>query len=239
MGQTIDRVQALTFDVFGTTVDWHTSVAAEAARIGARRGVEADWAVFATAWRSKYRPFMDRVRNHELPWMKFDALHRLSLEEVLEELGIEGLTGPDQDELNEVWQRLRAWPDAVAGLSRLRSRYLVAALSNGNLGQLTRMAKHAALPWDCILSAELARAYKPDPAVYRLASDLLDLEPFEIMMVAAHTYDLDGARSAGMRTAFVKRPDEFGTTRRQEPENLDGFDVVVGSFTELADALGA
>ncbi|MGH2819709.1 MAG: haloacid dehalogenase type II [Actinomycetota bacterium] len=231
--------QALTFDVFGTTVDWHRSVAKEAARIGTRAGIEADWPALTNSWRGKYRPFMDRVRNGALPWMKFDALHLLSLEEVLDEFAIDGFSEADKAELNSSWQRLDPWPDTVAGLGRLRARYIVAALSNGNLGLLTRMAKHAGLPWDCILSAEMAHAYKPDPAVYALAADLLDVEPSEILMVAAHDYDLDAARSSGMGTAYVRRPREFGDAGKPEPQRLEGYDLVVGSFEELADALGA
>jgi 2-haloacid dehalogenase len=235
----LSDAKALTFDVFGTTVDWHGSIVSEAARIGGRAGVAADWPALANAWRSKYRPFMDRVRNNELPWMKFEALHRLSLDETLAEMGIDGFSERDRDELNGVWEHLRPWPDAVDGLLRLRSRYLVAPLSNGHMALLARMAKHGGLPWDCILSAELAHAYKPDPAVYRMAADLLDLELSDIVMVAAHTYDLEAAGSLGMGTVLVRRPDEFGPAGPPQPVRDEGFDLVVDGFTELADALGA
>jgi 2-haloacid dehalogenase len=235
----IKSVKALTCDVFGTVVDWRASVIAEASRLGEKKGIDAAWGRFADAWRAGYKPAMDRVQRGELPWMKLDAIHRMLLDRLLVEFHIAGLTEAEKEELNLAWHRLRPWPDSVSGLARLRKRYVVAALSNGNMALLTHMAKNAGLPWDCILSAELARHYKPDREVYRLAADLLELRPEEIMMVAAHKDDLQGARAVGFRTAFVRRPLEFGAEGRPDLEPDPAFDVVAGDLNDLADKLGA
>lgn len=199
-------IKALTVDVFGTVADWYSTIVRE----GERLGYDADWARFAKAWRSGYEPAMSRVRSGELPWTKIDALHRMILDAVLKDFSLSEWSEDERRGFNRVWHRLDPWPDVVGGLLRLKSKYIVAALSNGNMSLLTNMAKRAGIPWDCILSAELARHYKPDRAVYEMAAHLLDLEPPSIMMVAAHRHDLEGARAVGFRTAFIARPLEWG-----------------------------
>lgn len=232
-------VKALVFDVFGTVVDWRSSIIDEGARLNRERGFAVDWARFADAWRGQYQPSMDRVRRAEIPWTGLDALHRLALDELLISFGIGGLTEDEKAELNRVWHRLRPWPDSVAGLTRLRRHFVLATLSNGNVALLVNMAKRAGLPWDCILSAELAKAYKPDRAVYRLAVDLLGLQPEQVMMVAAHQSDLRAARAVGLRAAFVPRPLEFGPGRAPDPSPDPEFDIVATDFGDLARQLGA
>ncbi|MDP9375422.1 MAG: haloacid dehalogenase type II [Chloroflexota bacterium] len=236
-------VRALAFDVFGTVVDWRGTIIREGAALNREKGLDVDWPRFADAWRGRYRPSMDRVMRGELPWTGLDALHRLALDDLLAEFGVAGLKEADKDRLNRVWHRLDPWPDAVAGLARLKARFILATLSNGNVALLVNMAKRAGLPWDCILSAELARAYKPDPAVYRMAADLLGLRPHEVMMVAAHPDDLRAARAQGLRTAFVPRPLEFGPapggSPAPDPTPDSDFDVVAADFLDLARRLGA
>ena len=234
----LPEIKALTFDVFGTVVDWRTSIIGEGERLTREKGIDVDWAAFADAWRGGYEPAMDRVRRGQLPWTKIDALHRMILDRLLEEFGIRGLSEEEIDHLNRVWHRLIPWPDAVEGLRRLRSRYVVAALSNGNVALLVNMAKHAGLPWDCVLSAENARHYKPDPEVYETAAELLDLPPPRILMVAAHVHDLEGARAAGYRTAFVPRLLEYGPEGNPDREADRPFDVNAPDFAGLARLLG-
>jgi 2-haloacid dehalogenase len=238
MKSRVRRVRALVFDVFGTVVDWRGSVIREGRRFGRAHGIAIDWGVFADAWRGRYHPSMQRVRTGELPWTGLDALHRASLDALLGEFGIAGLPDDAIDHLNRVWHRLAPWPDARRGLRLLRRRYTIATLSNGNVALLTAMAKHSSLPWDCILSAELFRHYKPDPEVYTGAATLLGLAPGEVMMVAAHHNDLEAARACGLATAFVSRPLEFGRGARQEPRVARYVDVVAGDFVELAARLG-
>ena len=233
------EIKALTFDVFGTVVDWRSSIIEEGRELGRSKGLDVDWARFADAWRGKYGPSMDRVRRSDIPWQNLDALHRASLDDLLVEFGIEGLSEPEKDHLSRAWHRLRPWPDAVPGLTRLRARYVLATLSNGNVALLVNMAKRAGLPWDCILSAELARAYKPDPAVYRMAADLLGLPPAQVMMVAAHAGDLRAAAATGLRTAYVPRPLEWGPDGTPAESPAPSFDVVATDFNDLADKLGA
>jgi len=235
----IPHVQALTFDVFGTVVDWRGSIIAEGEALNRTKGLTVDWGAFADAWRRMYSPSMDRVRRGELPWTNLDGLHRMSLEELLPRFGLDGLSEAELDHLNRVWHRLRPWPDAAPGLARLRTRYIVATLSNGNVALLTNMAKRAGLPWDCILSAELVRAYKPDPVVYTSAATFLGLPPDQVMMVAAHPADLRAARAAGLRTAYVPRPLEWGPGHTAEPVPEGEFDVTARDFLDLADKLGA
>ncbi len=231
--------KALTFDIFGTVVDWRTTVIEEASRLGMAKGSNVDWAEFADAWRGGYKPAMDRVRNGELPWMNLDAIHRMILDRILEEFAVTGVTEREREQLNRVWHRLRPWPDAVDGVARLRRRFIVAALSNGNMALLTNLSKNADLSWDCILSAELARHYKPDKEVYLMAARLLGLRPDEVMMVAAHKDDLLGARAVGFRTAFVLRPLEYGPGGKPDPEPDPSFDVIAGDLNDLAEKLGA
>ncbi len=230
-------VQALTFDVFGTVVDWRGSIIREGEALGATHGLEVDWAAFADAWRGGYRPSMARVRSGELPWTKLDALHRMILDELLEKHGISTLSEAGKQHWNRVWHRLTPWPDSVPGLTRLRQHYVLATLSNGNVALLTNMAKHGSLPWDCILSAEIVRHYKPDPETYLGAAELLGLQPSEVMMVAAHKSDLKAAQAVGLRAAFVPRPLEFGPGVEVDVEPDPDFDVHARDFNDLADQL--
>jgi 2-haloacid dehalogenase len=231
-------VKALIFDVFGTVVDWRGSVIREGEELGRKKNLDVDWAAFADEWRGRYAPSMDRVRRGELPWTNLDALHHASLEELLEEFEIEGLSEEEIDHLNKVWHRLDPWPDSVAGLSRLKERYVISTISNGNVALLTNMAKRAGLPWDLILSAELVRHYKPDPEAYLMAPNLLDLRPDEVMLVAAHLSDLRAAQTHGLRTAYVLRPLEWGPEGEAEPADQSS-DLVVEDLTELAKKLDA
>ena len=232
-------VKALVFDTFGTVVDWRTSVTQEVEALAARKGLKVDGAKFADGWRAGYRPSMDRVRTGELPWTKLDRLHRMTLDKILVDFGITGLSEIETDALNRAWHRLRPWPDAVAGLTRLKKRFIIAPLSNGNISLMTDMAKHSGLPWDCILGAELARHYKPDREVYQSAADLLDITPAEIMMVAAHSGDLRAAKDVGLRTAFVTRPLEYGPNGKPDLKADSPVDISARDFNDLASQLGA
>jgi 2-haloacid dehalogenase len=231
-------VKALVFDVFGTVVDWRSSVAREVAATARRIGVETDGLALADAWRAEYAPSMDRVRRGELPWTTIDVLHRTALDALLPRFGLEALDEAARDRLNRAWHRLDPWPDSVAGLRRLRHRHTLATLSNGNVALLATMAKHARLPWDVILSAELFGHYKPDAEVYDGACRLLDLKPDQVMMVAAHNGDLHAAAARGLRTAFVARPTEHGPAQAKDLAADGAWDVVCASLTELAGALG-
>jgi 2-haloacid dehalogenase len=235
--QASDPVKALVFDTFGTVVDYRSSIIAEGQALGRAKHLTVDWEKFADAWRATYGPALNRVRRGELPWTPLDALHRMMLDKVLADFGVKGLSEADIDGLNHVWHRLTPWPDAVSGLTRLKKKFIIAPLSNGNVRLMTDMAKHAGLPWDVILGAELARHYKPDKEVYLTAADLLNLKPQDMMMVAAHQDDLRAAKALGFKTAFVKRPKEGpnGDHRPVEP----GWDYVVDDFNELAGRLGA
>lgn len=231
-------MKALAFDVFGTVVDWRSSIIGELEAFGKSHGLQRDWPVFADNWRAGYAPAMDRVRRGELPWTRIDDLHRAILVSLLEEAGVEA--GPDEiDHLNRAWHRLDPWPDSVAGLSRLKQHYLITTLSNGNVSLLTNMAKRAGLPWDCVISAELFRHYKPDHEAYRGCADLLDIAPEELTLVAAHPSDLRAARAAGLGTAYVARPLEYGPDAPPYDVTADGFDIVATDFVDLADQLGA
>ena len=209
----------------------------KAKSLGDTRGIAIDWAQFALKWRAGYGPAMDKVRHRELPWQNIDALHRRILDSLLDAFEIADLSEAEKDYLNRVWHRLKPWPDVISGLERLRKRYIVATLSNGNVALLTNMAKFAGLPWDCILSAELTQHYKPDPEVYQIAAALLGLSPNEVMMVAAHPGDLRAAQAVGFQTALVLRPLEYGPGRVQEVTAYLS-DVVASDFDELADLLG-
>jgi 2-haloacid dehalogenase len=234
----IESVKALTFDVFGTVVDWRSSIIEEGRALGREKGIDADWEAFADQWRGKYQPSMSRVRNGEAPWSNLDSLHRASLEELLEEFDIDGLSDREKDHLNRAWHRLQPWPDSVAGLTRLKQKYILATLSNGNVALLVNMAKNAGLPWDAILGAEVARHYKPQPQCYLTSAELLGLAPHECMMVAAHNGDLVAASALGFRTAFVGRPTEHGPNQETDLEAEHAFDIVSESFIDLANQLG-
>jgi 2-haloacid dehalogenase len=232
-------VDALVFDTFGTVVDWRTSVIREGELIGRTHALDVDWATFADNWRGGYGPAMNRVRSGELPWTKLDDLHRMVLDQLIEDQSIVALSEREIENFNRVWHRLIPWPDSVPGLYRLKARFVIAPLSNGNVSLLTNMGKHAGLPWDCILSAELAGHYKPDPEVYLKACELLSLPPERVMMVAAHRGDLAAAKALGMKTALVHRPLEFGPARNVDTTDDERFDYNTRDFLELADRLGA
>ena len=225
--------------MFGTVVDWRTGVIAEATKVGMARGITADWGALADAWRGLYAPYMGRVRLGELPWTNFDRLHRASLEEVLRDLGIEGISDADKDELTLAWERLPPWPDAVEGLGRLRAGYTVCTLSNGNRSQQEALIKFARLPFHRLLSAEDFQHYKPDPEIYLGAAKALGLAPERVLMVAAHKGDLRAAQAAGLRPAFVERPLEKGpgggADMLPDPES----DMQATSFVDLAAQLDA
>ena len=238
MEPTLEEVKALAFDVFGTVVDYRTTIVTEGERLDEARSTKVDWAAFADAWRGRYRPSMDRVMGGELPWTNLDALHRAALDELLADFGVRGLSEGEKNHLNGVWHRLRPWGDSVPGLLRLKSRFVLATLSNGNVRLLVDMAKNAGLPWDLIYSAELARVYKPDPRAYRMLQELLMLGPNEIMMVAAHQGDLRAAQELGFRTAFVMRPLEYGPQAVPDLTADPSFDVVATDFVDLARQLG-
>jgi 2-haloacid dehalogenase len=231
-------IKVLAFDVFGTVVDWRTSVIAEGERLGKAKGIDLDWAAFADAWRAIYRPYMDKVQNGEISWTKLDDLHRMMLAETLKKFGIQNLSDDEKENLNRVWHRLNPWPDSVPGLQRLKSRFVVTTLSNGNISLLTNMAKHAGLPWDCILSAENVRRYKPAAEVYLLAPQLFDLKPEQVMMVAAHEHDLQSAQKHGLRTAYVHRQMERGPGKESAQPAPGRYDILAADFLDLAKQLG-
>lgn len=231
--------KALVFDTFGTVVDWRGSIIAEGTAWGKAKGVTIDWARFADRWRAGYAPAMNKVRKGELPWTRLDALHRMILDQLLPEFGLTSLTEEEKDHWNRVWHRLKPWPDSVAGLTRLKKKFIIAPLSNGNVALLTNMAKHAGLPWDLILGAELARHYKPDREAYLTAVDLLGLKPAQVMMCAAHFGDLNAARSFGLRTGFISRPNEYGPARKADQAQPGQFDIVSRDILDLASQLGA
>ncbi len=232
------KIKALTFDVFGTVVDWRNSIAREAEAILGEEGVKVDGQALALAWRARYQPSMEEVRAGRRPFVKLDILHRENLLSVLDAFGIQGLKDTTIDHLNMAWHRLDPWPDVVAGLKRLKKRYILGTLSNGNVALIVDMARHAGLPWDVILGAEVAGAYKPDPNAYRKAADLLDLDPGQCLMVAAHNDDLVAAAGTSMRTAFVARPNEYGPGQTRDLEAEHAFDFVANDFLDLADQLG-
>jgi 2-haloacid dehalogenase len=239
------QVKALVFDTFGTVVDWRSSVIAEGQAWGKAKGWNIDWAKFADRWRLGYAPAMNKVRKGEIAWTKLDDLHRMILEDVLKEFGIEGLTEEEKISWAHVWRRLKPWPDSVAGLTRLKKKFTIAPLSNGNIALMASLAKFGGLPWDAILGAELVRHYKPDREVYVSAYELLDLKPQEVMMCAAHAGDLQAARGNGLRTGFIHRPNEFGFPNALGAAGVadnakpGDFEVVAESIVDLAQQMGA
>jgi 2-haloacid dehalogenase len=231
------EVKALTFDVFGTVVDWRGSIIREGAEWSQKKGLQVDWGEFADRWRACYRPTLDQVRSGSIPWMKLDQLHRLMLDELLTDFKITGLSEKDKNHWSHVWHRLTPWPDAVEGLTRLKQKFIISTLSNGNVSLLVEGAKFGGLPWDMVLSAELFRHYKPDHEVYRGAAELLGCQMEEVMMVAAHPKDLKAARASGLKTAFVPRPLEHWPGKELASTTGETFDVTASSFPELADKL--
>ena len=234
----LDHVKALTFDVFGTVVDWRNSIAREAESALAPKGYALDWLAFADAWRGRYQPSMQRIRSGERGFTKLDILHRENLEEILPDFGVSGLSEDELDRLNRAWHRLTPWPDAPAGLARLKSKYIIATQSNGNIALMVNMAKNGGLPWDVILGAEVCQAYKPMPEAYQRAAAALGLAPEECMMTAAHNDDLKAAAAQGFRTAFVPRPTEYGPGQTKDLAADPSIDIAADSFIELADKLG-
>ena len=239
IGQPAALVRALVFDVFGTVVDWRTSVARDVAAAAQRRGLTVDGEKFADAWRAGYAPSMNRVRTGELPWTKLDDLHRMTLDKIVGDFGLSSLTPDERADLNNAWHRLDPWPDSVAGLTRLKKRFTIAPLSNGNISLMADLAKHAHLPWDAILGAELVRHYKPDHEVYESAATFLSLPRGHVMMVAAHLGDLRAAKAAGLLTAFVPRPKEYGPNGKPDLKPDKSVDVTAKDFKDLASQLGA
>jgi 2-haloacid dehalogenase len=236
-GNHMHDVRALVFDVFGTLVDWRTSVAREAREILSPLGVALDWTAFADAWRAQYQPAMEEVRSGRLPFSKLDVLHRRNLDVVLAQSGLGGIDEQARRRLNLAWHRLDAWPDVKGGLDRLRTKFRLAPCSNGNISLMVDLARRNGFSWDAILGAEIARDYKPKAAVYLSAADAFDCEPGQTMMVAAHSSDLDAAARSGLRTAFIARPDEYGASRGERAPSVP-VDVRVTALPELADQLG-
>ncbi|OHX21138.1 haloacid dehalogenase type II [Chromobacterium sphagni] len=235
-------IQALVFDVFGTVVDWRSGVARDAAAFLQRHGAkQTDGFAFADAWRRRYSPAMEEVRSGRRPFTRLDQLHRENLEAILPDFGLAATTLPEDELkwLNRAWHRLEPWPDAVAGLTRLKARYAIATLSNGNTSLMLNLARYAGLPWDAILGAEAAQAYKPAPQAYLRTLELLDLRPEQVCLVAAHNYDLTAARGHGLKTAFVARPLEFGPGQRTDLAPEQDWDWVAPDFRQLAELLGA
>ena len=235
-------IEAVLFDVFGTVVDWRTGVAREVEAFFAGSERRVDAYAFADSWRAKYQPSMEEIRSGRRGYTVLDILHRENLDATLAEFGLDDAVAPEaRTGLNRAWEKLPPWPDAVPGLDALRSRYLVAPCSNGSIAMMARLARSAALPWDAIVGADIARAYKPQAAVYRASAAALGLAPEAVMMVAAHNFDLAAAREAGLKTAFVPRPDEYGDGPVGTPdlEPSDNWEAAVTDFMALARRLGA
>ena len=232
------EVKALGFDVFGTVVDWRTSITREGEAFGRAHKLSVDWLKFAVAWRNLYQPMMNKVRHGEIGWTKLDDLHRMALNHLLDEFGVKGLAEADIDHLNRAWHRLDPWPDSVPGLTRLKTKYVLTTLSNGNVALMVNMAKRAGLPWDVILGAEPTRHYKPHPQAYLGTAEFLGIRPDELMLVAAHNGDLKAAQGAGLRTAFVPRPTEHGPGQTTDLAPSGSWDVVATDFVDLAKQMG-
>lgn len=229
-----DRIKVLAFDVFGTVVDWHKSIMREIAAMN----LHVDPDKFALAWRAGYVPAMQRVMSGQLGWTSIDDLHRMILDDLLDQFKVTHLQEEEKRHLNKAWHRLDAWPDTVAGLTRLKSRYTICTLSNGNIGLLTNMSKRVCLPWDCILSAEIFHKYKPDPATYLGVARIFDVDPGEVMMVAAHEDDLAHARACGLKTAYIERPEEYGCSQIKDVSPHPDNTLHARNLVELAVILG-
>jgi 2-haloacid dehalogenase len=235
----MDLPRAIIFDTFGNLVDWRGSLIAQCEALGARRGVQADWAGLVDAWRGAYRPSMDRVRRGELGWTKLDDLHRASLDRLLAERGIALPEEADRAQLTLGWHRLAAWPDAVEGVARLHRRFVTGPLSNGNVSLLVDLGRCNGFRWDMVFGADLFGHYKPDPETYLGACRLLSLPPGAVMLCAAHNDDLAAARRHGLQTAFVARPTEYGPDQIRDTAPMDEWEFSVGTVIELAERLGA
>ena len=237
----LPNIKACVFDIFGTVVDWRSSVIAEATHWGKAKGLNINWEEFTDGWRMGYRPTMDKVRKGEIPWTNLDDIHRLILDELLQHYKIEGLREEEKTHWSHVWRRLNPWPDSVEGLTRLKKKYILSPMSNGNIALMTHLAKFAGLPWDAVLGSDIVRHYKPDREMYLSAPFYLDLKPEEVLMCAAHFGDLKAAASCGLRTAFIYRPKEYGNGNVGVPDTAKpgDFDVVCESIVDLAQRLGA
>ena len=230
-------VKAILFDVFGTTVDWRSSIIEELGKFGDETGLSVDWGEIADRWRAGFRDLQAKIARGERVWITMDQIHREVLDALLLDLGATGLPEQEIAHLNNAWHRLRPWPDTVKGLTLMKRAHIIGTLSNGNLSLLVSLAKHGGLPWDCVLSTAMFGTYKPNSEVYLGAVRMLDAEPGDVMMVAAHAYDVDGAREAGLRTAYVFRPDEFGPGKGEDPGDTSRFDIIASNFVELAERL--
>lgn len=234
----VSNIRVLAFDVFGTVVDWRSSIAREVAAFSDQHGLGLDSESFADAWRGQYGPAMARVRSGELPFTKLDALHRMNLDHVLGELGVSDIDEATLTNLNHAWRRLDPWPEAVEGLTRLRTKYALATLSNANVSLMVAMAKYGDLPFDVILGAEIAGHYKPDPETYLSVPRIMDCEPRDVLMVATHIADLQAAIACGLKGAYVFRNRELGEREKPQPDASHGFDYIATDFIDLADQLG-
>lgn len=231
--------KALLFDTFGTVVDWRTSLIGDFTHWGQTRNINGDWVTLVDSWRGAYVPSMNAVRqNPERPFLTLDELQRQSIEPLATSLGIEGLTSDDYDYLTSGWHRLQPWPDSVPGLTRLKKKFIIGPLSNGNVGLLVDLAKFGGLPWDVIMSAELFRHYKPDPETYLGSAKLLGLKPEQVMLVAAHNGDLAAAQAVGLKTCFVPRVTEYGPLQKLDFKAEGDWDFVVDDIVDLAGQLG-
>lgn len=231
-------IKVLVFDVFGTVVDWRRAILAEGQALARAKGWTVDWSAFIAAWESVRRPIMNQVNVGAIPWINVSAIYRRRLDEVLKDFGVDGLSDAEKDHLNRVWCRPAPWPDSLPALNRLKKKYVLATLTNNDFAWAVAMAKHAGLPWDCVLTAELFKRYKPAPETYQGALALLGLRPEEAMMVACHNYDLKAARSHGMRTAFISRR-EFSDDQTKDQTPDEAWDVIGRDLLDVADRLGA
>lgn len=239
MKPVLNEVKVIVFDTFGTVVDWRGSLVRDLHAWGSQQGVDADWARLADLWRGRYEPQKSRVRDGEIPWTNLDDLHLEALRQLLPELGLAGLSETQIQHINRVWHRLDAWPDAVSGLRRLKKKYVIGPLSNANIALLVNMAKHAGLDWDSIFSSEHFQHYKPHPQTYLGVCRQMYLKPHQVMLCAAHNYDLKAASELGLRTAFVVRPTEYGPAQTTDLTATGAWDVVTDSLEGLAAELDA
>lgn len=239
MPATTESAEVILFDVFGTVVDWRTSLQKWFQRFGQEHNLKADWVELVDDWRAAYQPSLARVRDGERPYVTLDTLHRESLDTLLDRYGLGTVTESDRQQIARAWRWLHPWPDTVAGLTRLKRKFVIGTLSNGGVGLLTDLAKFSATPWDVVLSADLFRHYKPDAAVYQGAAELMARPPSALMLVAAHNYDLEAARSHGYCTGFVARPAEYGPRKKSDTATQGQWDCVVTSLEELAERMGA
>lgn len=236
-GTGTNEPKALLFDVFGTVVDWRTSATRELASFGKSRGLDADWEAFADDWRGLYQPSMEAVRSGQRSFAILDDLHRESLMKLIAKYQLPDFSSTEVEQLVSIWHRLKPWPDVNDGLFRLKRRFIIGTLSNGNIGLMVRLAKHSGLPWDAIVGAEIAGDYKPQPDVYRKSARALNLKEEECMLVAAHNDDLAAAAAVGYQTAFVTRPNEYGPNQTKDQHATSPWNIVTDSFGGLADML--